>query len=365
MKMHGERLNARHFRVLSRGNSRTTFWNVARLPYSTQAPSLMLRSLGADMSVIADTHDATTPAVKQPHPEHLFDGHLLLATDGSASADGAAGLVAELRRRGGCTVSVLAVYEPAPMPLPSADPSLAAMTSMSGDSALRDEFFGRVDRQIERSFAGQPPMVVERVEGSPVRAIVEAAAAGSCDLILTGLRVHSLMDRLVGDETALRVTRGTDRPVFAVAPTLTQLPKRAVVGIDFSRASMRAASAAAGMLANGGSLTLLHARPRLDAAAASDDGIDMPYARGVTAALDGLRLTIAASHPNITVDLERRDGEAAEAVMNFAIASKADFVAVGRHRRNAIAHAVLGSVATSLLRKAKLSVLVLPPTETD
>ena len=135
--------------------------------------------------------------------------------------------------------------------------------------------------------------------------------------------------------------------------------------IDFSKASMRAASAAAGMVANRGSLTLLHARPRLDVAAASSDGIDMPYAQGVTAALEGLRLGIAAHFPNIAVDIERRDGEAAEAVMNYAVATAADFVAVGRHRRSAIAHAVLGSVATSLLRKAKLSVLVLPPTDND
>ncbi len=317
------------------------------------------------MSVIADTQVATTSAVRHPQPEHILDGHLLLATDGTASADGAAALVAELCRRGLCTVSVLAVFEPAPMPVPSADPSLAAMTTMAGDAALRDEFFARVERQIERSFEGKPSPVVERVEGSPVRAIVESAAAGEADLIVTGLRVHSLMDRLVGDETALRVTRATDRPVFAVAPTLTQQPRRAVVGIDFSKASMRAASVAAGMIADGGTLTLLHARPRLDVAAASGDGIDGPYARGVSAALDGLRGTIAASFPRITVDIERRDGEAAVALMNYAIASKADFVAVGRHRRSAIAHAVLGSVATSLLRKATLSVLVLPPAESD
>jgi len=316
------------------------------------------------MSVIADTHDATT-TLRPPQPEHLLDGRVLLATDGSASADGAVALVAELHRRGACTVRVLAVFEPAPMPVPSADPSLAAMTTMSGDAALRHEFFAHVDRQMELCFAGQAPVAVQRVEGSPVRSIVEAAVADECDLIVTGLRVHSLMDRLVGDETALRVTRATDRPVFAVAPTLAQYPKRAVVGIDFSRASMRAAAAAAGMLANGGTLTLLHARPMLDVAAASDDGIDVPYARGVTAALDGLRGTIAAGHPSITVDVERRDGEAAEAVLNYAIATGADFVAVGRHRRNAIAHAVLGSVATTLLRKAKISVLVLPPTETD
>jgi nucleotide-binding universal stress UspA family protein len=146
---------------------------------------------------------------------------------------------------------------------------------------------------------------------------------------------------------------------------MTHLPRRAVVGIDFSRACVRSASAAAGMLADGGQLTLLHARPRLDLAAASDEGIDTAYARGVSAALEQLRGSIAASHPRITVDVQRRDGEAAEAILNFAIAEKADFVAVGRHRRNAIAHAVLGSVATSLLRKAKLSVLVLPPIDSD
>jgi nucleotide-binding universal stress UspA family protein len=317
------------------------------------------------MSVIADTQDATTYAARHPLPEHLLDGKLMLATDGTASADGAAALVAELRRRGRSTVCVLAVFEPAPMPVPSADPSLAAMTTMAGDVALRDEFFARVDRQVARCFAGQPALTVERAEGSPVRAIVEAAADEEPGLIVTGLRVHSLMDRLVGDETALRVTRATDRPVFAVAPTLTQQPRRAVVGIDFSKAAMRAAAAAAGMLVEGGTLTLLHARPRLDVAAASDDGIDTAYASGVHAALDGLRASIAASFPGITVEVDRRDGEAAEAIMNYAIATKADFVAVGRHRRSAIAHAVLGSVATSLLRRATLSVLVLPPAEDD
>ena len=317
------------------------------------------------MSVTADTHDVTTSTVRDPQPEHLLDGRILLATDGSASADGAAGLVAELCRRGPCKVSVLAVFEPAPMPVPSADPSLAAMTTMSGDAALRDEFFARVERQVERAFSGGSPRPIERAEGSPVRSIVEAAVTAEADLIVTGLRVHSLMDRLVGDETALRVTRAADRPVFAVAPTLTQMPRRAVVGIDFSRACMRAAAVAAGMLADGGTLTLLHARPRLDVAAASDDNIDTAYASGVTAALEGLRSAMAASHPRITVDVERRDGEAAAAIMNYAIAAKADFVAVGRHRRNAIAHAVLGSVATSLLRKATISVLVLPPAEGD
>lgn len=317
------------------------------------------------MSVTADTRDATTSTVRDPQPEHLLDGRILLATDGSASADGAAGLVAELCRRGPCQVSVLAVFEPAPMPVPSADPSLAAMTTMAGDAALRDEFFARVERQVARCFKDGPARPIERAEGSPVRSIVEAAAKAETDLIVTGLRVHSLMDRLVGDETALRVTRAAERPVFAVAPTLTQMPLRAVVGIDFSRACMRAAAAAAGMLADGGTLTLLHARPRLDVAAASDDNIDTAYASGVTAALDGLRSAIASSHPGITVDVERRDGEAAAAIINFAIAAKADFVAVGRHRRNAIAHAVLGSVATSLLRKATISVLVLPPAEGD
>ena len=317
------------------------------------------------MSVTADKHDASTSTVRDPQPEHLLDGRILLATDGSASADGAAGLVAELCRRGPCRVSVLAVFEPAPMPVPSADPSLAAMTTMAGDAALRDEFFARVERQMARCFKGSPARPLERAEGSPVRSIVEAAVTAEADLIVTGLRVHSLMDRLVGDETALRVTRAAERPVFAVAPTLTQMPRRAVVGIDFSKACMRAAAAAAGILADGGTLTLLHARPRLDVAAASDDNIDTAYASGVTAALEGLRTALAASHPGITVVVERRDGEAAAAIMNFAIAAKADFVAVGRHRRNAIAHAVLGSVATSLLRKATLSVLVLPPAEGD
>ena len=313
------------------------------------------------MSATTSTHGLSAPAASHLDPEHLLHGQLLLPTDGSVSADGAVAIVAALRRQGPLRLEVMAVFEPAPMPVPSVDPSLAAMTTMAGDEVLRAEFFARVDRQLARAFAGLPSVAVQHVEGSPVRLIVETALRTQADLIITGLRVHTLIDRLVGDETALRVTRATDRPIFAVAPSLVTLPRRGVVGIDFSQASMRAAHAAAGMLVDGGSLTLLHARPTLDASFAAEDGLDVPYARGVTAALDGLRAAITAAHPTIAVGIERRDGEPAETVLNYAVASDADFVAVGRHRRNAISHAILGSVATTLLRKAQISVLVLPP----
>lgn len=317
------------------------------------------------MSVSTESPAASSTGARPNDPEHLLDGHLLLATDGSVSADGAVALLAALRRQAARCVEVLAVFEPAPMPVPSVDPSLAAMTTMASDEVLRAEFFSRVDHQLDRAFAGLPPVAVQQAEGSPVRLIVDAAHRSQAALIVTGLRVHSLLDRLVGDETALRVTRATDRPVFAVAPTLAPPLRRAVVGIDFSRASLRAAHAAAGMLVDGGTLTLLHARPVLDAAPAAESSLDEPYARGVSASLDGLRRAILALHPHITVAVERRDGEPADAVLDFAVGTNADFVAVGRHRRNAISHAILGSVATTLLRKAQLSVLVLPPMEKD
>jgi len=317
------------------------------------------------MSVTTNAHNITAPAARHVDSEHLLHGQLLLTTDGSVSADGAVAIVAALRRQGPLRLEAMAVFEPAPMAVPSVDPSLAAMTTMASDEILRAEFFARVDRQLARAFGGLPQVTVQHSEGSPVRLIVEAAQRTQADLIITGLRVHTLIDRLVGDETALRVTRATDRPVFAVAPTLANLPRRGVVGIDFSRASLRAAHAAAGMLVDGGTLTLLHARPSLDVSFAGEDGLDVPYARGVTAALDGLCAAITATHPMITVQVERRDGEPAETVLNFAVASDADFVAVGRHRRNAISHAILGSVATTLLRKAQLSVLVLPPMKED
>ncbi len=309
-------------------------------------------------------HD-TDPAVRHPHPDRLFDGQLLVATDGTASADGALALVCALRRQHARRVHLLAVFEPAPLPVPSVDPSLAAMSSMAGDEGLRAEFFARVTRQVARCIPNPPALELEKTEGSPVRMIVDTASRVRADLVITGLRLHGLIDRLVGDETALRVTRATACPVFAVAPAVTDVPRRGVAGIDFSKASLRAAHTAASIVAEGGTLTLLHVRPSLDVAVAAEDGIELPYARGVTAALDGLCEAVAAAHPGITVRVERRDGDTAESLFEFALADQADFVAVGRHRRSAISHAVLGSVATSLLRKAKISVLVLPPGEDE
>ena len=70
------------------------------------------------MSGLASMHEVNASDLKPQPPEHLLDGRLLLATDGSASADGAAGLLAELCRRTRCRVNVLAVFEAAPMPVP-------------------------------------------------------------------------------------------------------------------------------------------------------------------------------------------------------------------------------------------------------
>src|SRR5450759_1935954 len=138
------------------------------------------------MSVSAELSGITSSAIHQLDPEHLFRGHLLLASDGSVSADGAVALVTALRRQGPLKLEVLAVFEPAPMPVPSIDPSLAAMTTMAGDEVLRAEFFSRVDRQLERAFTGLPPVPMQHAEGSPVRCIVETAQRSQADLIITG-----------------------------------------------------------------------------------------------------------------------------------------------------------------------------------
>ena len=45
------------------------------------------------MSGLASMHEVNASDLKPQPPEHLLDGRLLLATDGSASADGAAGLL--------------------------------------------------------------------------------------------------------------------------------------------------------------------------------------------------------------------------------------------------------------------------------
>lgn len=67
-----------------------------------------------------------------------------------------------------------------------------------------------------------------------------------------------MVHRAVSGDLLRSVVRAARRPVLAVRPELTGLPRKIVVAVDFGEASIDAARMARQLLADDGEIRLLH-----------------------------------------------------------------------------------------------------------
>ena len=200
---------------------------------------------------------------------------------------------------------------------------------------------------------------LEVEHGDPVSGLLRRVSELDAALVVIGIGRHRPMDRLLGGETTLRVIRHTSCPVLAVSGELQRRPREVVVATDFSPQSMHAARTALPLLAHGATLHVVHVwQPTV-----TDDpqvlGIEKMYARSITARL--VRFVADLRTPSgVSVRTEVREGRGATQLIAYANEHRADLIVAGRRGPDAIAHAFVGSVTTSLLRGASCSVLVAP-----
>src|SRR6185295_18995083 len=102
----------------------------------------------------------------------------------------------------------------------------------------------------------------EVYEGDPAATIARVAHEANASLIVAGLGRHRVVDRLFGDETALRLVRLAGVPVLAVAAGWDHAPRRVVVAVDFCETSLRAARLALDLAAPDSVIYLVHVAPR-------------------------------------------------------------------------------------------------------
>ena len=278
---------------------------------------------------------------------------ILLATDASPAAFAATRLTAALAVRWGVTARVCTVVPPPPLALDPAGVSVAYAPSIEEELRLE---VGNQLHAVSESLG----WARETAVGAPAVEIVRLAAVHGADLIVLGLRPHAFLDRVFRDETALSVMRHASEPVLAVTPTLTRLPRRIAVAIDFSRASIAAARAALTLLDDGGSLLLVYVEPPAEPRSPEAEGFTTIYTQGVAAAFSRLRqdLTLRSAARIETVILH---GGVAPELLSFAHRAEIDVLAVGSQRHSITKRAFVGSVTTALARAASCSLLVIPP----
>lgn len=286
---------------------------------------------------------------------------LLVAMDHGAGANAAARVAAAIAAKQGAQPHVVRAFDTGGVGLPGPVTSmLAAADAVLGPEAHEPER-NALRGELRALFGREMHWPVHIHPGTPAGVIVREATETGAALIVMGMRRHGMFDRMVHDETTLNVMRAATCPVLGVAPSLTVLPRCAVVGMDFRPSAIAAARLALDVLDPHGTLVLAYVE------GITGDGGD----RAAGTAEQELDRVIAdlAVPPGVSVTRIRFDGaelpSTASALLAVAGEHMADVVAVGSRREPWIERVLHESTSTDLARDGRHSLLVVPPPRTD
>lgn len=301
------------------------------------------------------THMLETSPVATLDPP-LGTGPIVVATDGSEECDAAVRAAWTLAGRTCADVEVVSVLSLMPLV-----PELAVLAPPPRE--FWDEQWAAqraaVKLQLERLLPGTCDWRRTELRSEPGAAIAEYAHAEHARLLVMGRGRHSLAERIVADETVLRVLRLSDVPVFATDPRLTDLPRRIVIATDFSAYSVYAARLALSIAAPGAMIYIAHVRPKPRFRGRATELWERSYAMALPEMFANFSRRLEAS-PRMQVETIVLEGLPGKALVDFAEASAADLIVSATHGYGFLNRIMLGSVATDLLRHAPCSLLCVP-----
>jgi universal stress protein E len=298
--------------------------------------------------------------------DRLRYGPIVVAVTGEADGAAPVRVASALEQRFGSAVSAVQVLDvsdlPLPIPLPSA---FTFARELIGDAPYAED--ARARRRQFADWLGRPnEWPVHISVGSAAYEILGYAERQEAGLIVMGLRRHGVVDRILRDETTLTVARRAHGVVLGVVPGLRGLPRRAIVGVDFGPASLRAARAAFDVLArptpaDAPVIRLVYVdRSGVEGAHEDTAGEALIKHLGVEAAFVQLVQELDAP-PGVRVECATRRGIVADELLACADESRADLIAIGSLRHERLERWILGSVTTEIVRDGRCSVLVVPP----
>jgi nucleotide-binding universal stress UspA family protein len=286
-------------------------------------------------------------------------GPIVAATDGTESSAAALAAARLIAGHTGSDVEVLSVLEPMPLfAAPTADALPVAYPDV--DASRLDELRDLVRRQADAASRGRSWSTEARL-GDPATVIAERARERHAGLVVAGIGHHSVLQRMLGAETVVRLAHAATTPLLAVAPTMDRLPRRALVAVDLDPPGAQTAPsrAALSLLSAAETVYCIHVQPHADRAEHARAEWDRAYAELAHQALERVRESLLLP-PRTEVRLITLTGHTARAILEFAAAAKVELIVVGRRRRGALRRAFAGSTTTRLLRGATCSVLVIP-----
>ncbi len=282
-------------------------------------------------------------------------GPVIVACDGTAADDSVLVSATTAARALAADIEVLGVCSPA---ADYASEAQLLSEASALDEIRRKSMLEEVRRFISAAAAGDTNWPVSVSIGAPPRTLAHEARLHSASLIVMGIGRHNPLDRLFGTDITLATIRESFVPVLAVAESLS-IVTTAVVGVDFSAASIRAAEYAIKLLEGRGKLSLVHVRPLLGEPSGEWKKLDVEYGRKLPylfdSFLDNLNVPLGVAIETVTLR-----GDPARMLPTFAQRSNANIIAVGTQRQVPTERLAVGSVATRVLRTSRCSVLAVP-----
>jgi nucleotide-binding universal stress UspA family protein len=297
------------------------------------------------------SRDAHAPSVSLVRPS----GPILVASDATTSSAAAFPLA-----------QVIGEYTKSEVQVFSALGALAtSMYAFDGlpmpdvpDDGLRHDREEQLRTQLRRLVPSSDAWPITVRGGESTREIVDFAAAVDAQVILTGRGRHGVLERVVGGETVLRMLQLGDRPILAVEPGLTWLPRRVVIATDLSEYSLYAAEIALNFIAPDARVFLVSVGPAI-----GQDG-DALRARVEAYREQAQKRFVEMRQILARAEVQFEDvlltGDVAGELLRFAESSQADLIVSATHGYGFVRRLLLGSVATVLVRAAPCSVLCVP-----
>jgi nucleotide-binding universal stress UspA family protein len=302
-------------------------------------------------------HPVTRSAFRRMPAGSAQDGPVLLATKPFGGLDAPRAVARWLAAREERELHVVSVLEQTdslaiaagipPLPAQFHDEERATLTT-------------RIHEWIATGGRGADVAHAAVLEGPAAPTIVDAARACDARVIVVGTGKHDPIGRYIYGERALQILRIADRPVLIVPRNaIAASVSVAVVAVDFSPASVRAALAVLPMLSYGGRLIIVHVK-----GGSTDNDANIGWWNDVyerrCADLFAQFLRQLPQLPGITLESKFLRGDPPRTIVDYAASRGAGLIACGRLGHSLVERVFVGSVSSALVRQATCPVLVAP-----
>jgi nucleotide-binding universal stress UspA family protein len=294
--------------------------------------------------------------------------HVMAASDLSGASMDAVAAAAALARKLDARMTLIHTFDPTPL-----GPAMAHISQPAKEAERRQRAAALARAELEKTrtvdLAGIDAVVAVIESESPALAMCDYADEHAVDLIVVGTQGIARLTRWLIGSVAEKVVRHARCSVLAVRPGARgpqRLPRRILVGTDFSPA----AEPALDLAANGGALlgarvTLVYCYdasvPLLPALGAPDDlgSQDQQAKADLRLALESVARQKLAGVEHDTQLLVSRN--AAASICSYADDREIGLIVVGAQGRTGHSRVLIGGVAEKVLRHASCSVLTVRP----